>query len=85
MNPYCSHLCQLAVAGRPAVFCSVTCRSRYYRRREELIRALEQTDQAIAASSKKERPQLRRRRKALRFHLMRYPVITTSVTNEAAL
>ena len=78
MNPYCRNLCDLPLDGRPGAFCSAVCKSRYSRRRAELIRELNGIDEAIGTAPKRDRPELRRRRKALRFHLLRHPVIETA-------
>ena len=75
MNPSCTNLCQLPLDGRPAAFCGATCRSTYYRRRMELLEALDEIDRSIPTTPKKQRPELRRRRKALRFHLLRHPKV----------
>ncbi|MCC2321271.1 hypothetical protein [Cellulomonas xiejunii] len=80
MNPYCPTLCELPLDGRPGAFCSAVCKSRYSRRRAELARDLRDLEVAIGAAPKKDRPELRRRRKALRFHLMRHPVIDTTLS-----
>jgi hypothetical protein len=80
MNPYCLNLCELSLEGRPGAFCSAVCKSRYSRRRAELARDLRDIEAVIGAAAKKDRPELRRRRKALRFHLMRHPAIDTALT-----
>jgi len=73
MNPTCTNLCQHPIDGRPAVFCGATCRSTYYRRRVDLLDALGEIDRSIATTPRKLRPELRRWRKALRFHFLRHP------------
>lgn len=80
MNPYCLNLCELPLDGRPGAFCSAVCKSRYSRRRAELSRDLLDLEGLIGEATKKERPELRRRRKALRFHLMRHPAIDTALS-----
>ena len=80
MNPYCTNMCELPLEGRPAAFCTAVCKSRYSRRRAELEREITRVEMAIASAAKKDRPELRRQRKALRFHLMRHPMIDTSLS-----
>ena len=80
MNPYCPNLCELPLDGRPGAFCSAVCKSRYSRRRAELSRGLRDLEGVIGAAPKRERPDLRRRRKALRFHLLRHPEIDTALS-----
>ena len=78
MNPACGNLCELPLDGRPAAFCSSTCRTVFARRRTELLQARDRIDDLIASAAKRDRPALRRQRKAIRFSLMRHPAIPTS-------